>query len=124
MTKPKYAREFVDDLIKVKQLALELIDLTQKLVDEVVHGNAENELQKQEELYSADNPSPFGSAVGVKARIRWKESKDEGDAYFSFEKVDEETMHTPSGIFASEIFMVCTPKEFMSGFPLEPFELV
>lgn len=124
MTKPKYSREFVDDLIKVKQLSLELVEITQTLVNEVVHGNAENEFQKQEELYSDSNPTPFGSAVGVTARIRWKDSGDEADKYFSFEKVDEETLVTPSGIPASDIFMSCSPKEFIAGFPLEPFELV
>ena len=123
MSAPKYSRVFVDEMIKAKQLIHDLVPLLDGLVAEVVHGNAENEAH-QEQLYSFSNPAPYGSAVGVTARIRWKESKDEKEVYFSFEEIDPETKFTPSGVRAEKIFLCCTLKEFILGFPTEPFELV
>jgi hypothetical protein len=123
MTSPKYSRVFVDEIIKAKQLVHDLVPLLDNLVAEVVHGNADHEIH-QEQLYSESNPAPYGSAVGVTSRIRWKESKDEQDAYFSFEEVNMETRKTASGVAFEDIFLCCTLKEFILGFPTEPFELV
>lgn len=124
MHKPKYSKEMVDEVIKAKQLLRELTDIVQDLVDEMVHGNATDQLDNQTQQYDHANPAPFGSPIGVTARIRYKDSGDETDKYFSFEVLDEETMMTPSGIPAKDIFLCCSPKEFMGGFPTEFFELV
>lgn len=122
--KPKYSKEFVQDLIHAKQLVAEGFEVLQKLVSEIINENADHQLNNQKELYSSSNEVPYGSPVGVTARIRYKDSGDEADKYFSFEKLDEETKLTPSGISAKDIFLCCTPNEFMAGFPTEFFELV
>lgn len=123
MTPPKYSRGFVNDLIKAKQLAHDLVPLLNDLVTKVISENAENEVH-QEALYSASNPAPEGAAVGVTATIRWKDSQDEKQVYFSFEEIDPVTHKTPSGVADDSIFFCCTLKEFILGFPTEPFELV
>ena len=123
MTPEKQSLRFLMDLIKAKELVNDLVPLLDELVANSIDEN-QYRAGQEDKLYSESNPSPYGVAVGVNARIRWKESSDEKDVYFSFEEVNPETKKTASGVLSEDIFLCCTLKEFILGFPTEPFELV
>lgn len=54
--------------------------------------------------------------IGVRATIRWSDTGEELEVYFSFGEYDEETDCDTFGVPDSEIFFYCTDEEEVQSF--------